>query len=60
MRDSTGITALTELRAELRRENVELVMARARTPLLERLREAGFDAPRYPTVRADVEAGRGA
>jgi hypothetical protein len=40
----------------LRHENVGLVVARAKTPLLQRLEEAGFDVPFHPTVRAAVEA----
>jgi SulP family sulfate permease len=54
--DMTGLAALTDLQQSLRRENVELVVARAKTPLLERLREAGFDAASFPTVRAAVDA----
>ena len=54
--DSTGLDALADLRDALRRENVELVVARAKTPLLDTLAEAGFEVPFYPTVRAAVEA----
>jgi sulfate permease, SulP family len=54
--DTTGLAALTDLRDALARENVELVVARAKTPLRQRLAEAGFDVPLYPTVREAVEA----
>jgi high affinity sulfate transporter 1 len=54
--DATGLAALSDLRDALRRENVGLVMARAKTPLLQLLEEAGFDVPFHPTVRAAVDA----
>ncbi len=59
--DATGIAALGDLRATLQRSGVSLVLARAKTPLLMRLRESGFIGGRtasYPTVRAAVEAVR--
>jgi sulfate permease, SulP family len=59
--DATGLAALTELRAALRREDVDLVVARAKTPLMQRLDESGFVAELggdrfYPTVREAVAA----
>jgi high affinity sulfate transporter 1 len=58
--DATGLVALQELRTALGRDSIELVVARAKTPLLERLGEAGFVADGetrcYPTVRAAVAA----
>ena len=54
--DTTGLAALSDLRDVLRRENVGLVVARAKTPLLQRLEEAGFDVPFHPTVREAVKA----
>jgi sulfate permease, SulP family len=59
--DATGLDALGELRESLRREHVDLVVARAKTPLLEKLDEAGFldklgRDRLFPTVRAAVEA----
>jgi SulP family sulfate permease len=54
--DTTGLAALSDLRDALRREQVELVVARAKTPLLRRLGEAGFDVPFHPTVREAVDA----
>jgi sulfate permease, SulP family len=58
--DATGLAALADLRAELRRDDIDLVFARAKTQLLERLREGGFADDEgvtfYPTVRAAVAA----
>jgi sulfate permease, SulP family len=59
--DMTGLAAVSDLRGALRRENVELVLARAKTPLMERLEESGFSSDLgeerfYPTVRKAVEA----
>jgi SulP family sulfate permease len=59
--DATGLAALGDLRDTLHRSDVSLVLARAKTPLLVRLREGGFLDARtasYPTVRAAVEAVR--
>ena len=59
--DATGLAALTDLRETLRRSGVTLVLARAKTPLVDRLREGRFADGRtasYPTVRAAVEAVR--
>jgi high affinity sulfate transporter 1 len=56
--DATGLAALSDLRAALRRENVELVVARAKAGLLGRFEESGFDVPSYPTVREAVDACR--
>jgi MFS superfamily sulfate permease-like transporter len=56
--DATGLAALDELRGALLRAGVTLALARAKTPLHDRLREGGFAAGTrfYPTVRAAVEA----
>ena len=56
--DATGLAALVDLRDSLHRSDVSLALARAKTPLLERLRESGFmdGTESYPTVRAAVEA----
>ena len=59
--DTTGLAALSDLRAALRRENVELVLARVKSPLMQKLDETGFVADvgaerLFPTVRAAVEA----
>ena len=59
--DSAGLTALGELAAALRREGVALGVARMKTPVYERLLDAGvadqIGRDRfYPTVRAAVSA----
>jgi len=57
--DATGLAALVDLRDSLHRSDVSLALARAKTPLLARLRESGFMDGRtesYATVRAAVEA----
>ena len=59
--DATGLAALADLRETLRQSGVTLVLAWAKTPLVDRLREGGFADGRtasYPTVRAAVEAVR--
>jgi high affinity sulfate transporter 1 len=57
--DATGLAALSDLHEALRRSGVVLAVAKAKTPLMERLEEAGFTAELgeehfYPTVRAAV------
>ena len=58
--DATGLAALADLRDALRRENIDLVFARAKTRLLERLGEGGFaddgGVTFHPTARAAVAA----
>jgi sulfate permease, SulP family len=54
--DATGLAALSDLRDALRREKVELLVARAKAPLLRRLEDADFDVPFHPTVREAVDA----
>jgi sulfate permease, SulP family len=59
--DATGVEALRELAAELRRDGVGLVVARMRPQIAERLSTAGVtDAigaeAFFPTVRAAVAA----
>lgn len=57
--DATGLAALVDLRDSLHRSDIGFALARAKTPLLERLSESGFmdgRTPSYPTVRAAVEA----
>jgi sulfate permease, SulP family len=55
--DSTGLAALEGLVDALRKEGIELTIARAKTPLTARLAEFGLSGiPRHPTVRAAVEA----
>jgi sulfate permease, SulP family len=63
--DATGLAALEDLVQRLRKEGIELSVARAKTPLTARLAEFGLSGiPLHPTVRAAVEAaglsGRGA
>ena len=59
--DATGLAALSELHEALRRSGVELAVARAKTPLMERLDEGGFtdelgEDRFFGTVRAAVAA----
>jgi SulP family sulfate permease len=55
--DATGLAALEELVEVLRKEGTELSVARAKTPLIGRLAEAGLSGISFhPTVRAAVEA----
>jgi sulfate permease, SulP family len=55
--DATGLAALEDLVGALRKEGIELSMARAKTPLTARLAETGLSGiPVHPTVRAAVEA----
>ena len=53
-----GLAALSDLRETLRRDNVQLVVARAKAPLVERLSGKLGTECLYPTVRAAVEACR--
>ncbi|HEY3187214.1 MAG TPA: SulP family inorganic anion transporter, partial [Solirubrobacteraceae bacterium] len=52
--DVAGLDALRELKTGLARDGVTLVVARAKSPLEERLGEAGLALPLYPTVSAAV------
>jgi sulfate permease, SulP family len=55
--DATGLAALDDLVDRLRKEGIELSIARAKTPLTARLSEGGLSGiPLHPTVRAAVEA----
>jgi MFS superfamily sulfate permease-like transporter len=55
--DATGLAALQDLVDALRKERIELSVARAKTPLTARLAEFGLSGiPLHPTVRAAVEA----
>jgi MFS superfamily sulfate permease-like transporter len=59
--DSTGLAAIEELAADLRRDGITLVTARVKSPTQRRFDESGLSdvigAERaYPTVRAAVEA----
>ena len=55
--DATGLAALDDLIDQLRKEGIELSVARAKTPLTVRLEEFGLTGiPLHPTVRAAVEA----
>jgi high affinity sulfate transporter 1 len=55
--DATGLAALEDLVDRLRKEGIELSVARAKTPLTARLAEFGLSGiPLHPTVRAAVEA----
>jgi SulP family sulfate permease len=55
--DDTGLAALEDLVGALRKEAIELSVARAKTPLTARLIGGGLAGiPLYPTVRAAVEA----
>jgi high affinity sulfate transporter 1 len=55
--DDTGLAALEDLVGELRKETIELSVARAKTPLAARLTGGGLAGiPLYPTVRAAVQA----
>jgi len=55
--DATGLAELEELVEVLRKEGTELSVARAKTPLIGRLAEAGLSGISFhPTVRAAVEA----
>ena len=54
--DTTGLAALVELRGALRKEKVELVVARAHSPLRGHLDDAGFLVEHYATVREAVAA----
>ena len=57
--DDTALAALEDLVGALRKERIELSVARAKTPLTARLSESGISAiPLHPTVRAAVEATR--
>jgi sulfate permease, SulP family len=55
--DATGLAALEDLIDALRKEGIELSVARAKTPFMARLSEGGLSGiPLHPTVRAAVEA----
>jgi SulP family sulfate permease len=55
--DATGLAALEELVDVLRKEGTELSLARAKTPLANRLAKSELSGiPLHPTVRAAVEA----
>ena len=55
--DATGLAALEDLLDGLRKEGIELSIARAKTPLIARLSESGLaGVPFHPTVRAAVAA----
>jgi sulfate permease, SulP family len=55
--DATGLAALEDLVDALRKDGIELSVARAKTPLTARLAEFGLSGvPLHPTVRAAVEA----
>jgi SulP family sulfate permease len=55
--DATGLAALQDLVDALRKEAIELSVARAKTPLTVRLAEFGLTGiSLHPTVRAAVEA----
>jgi MFS superfamily sulfate permease-like transporter len=55
--DATGLAAVDDLVDQLRKEGIELSVARAKTPLTARLAEFGPSGiPLHPTVRAAVEA----
>jgi sulfate permease, SulP family len=55
--DATGLAALEDLVGRLRKEGIELSVARAKTPLTARLIEGGLSGiPLHPTVRTAVEA----
>jgi sulfate permease, SulP family len=55
--DATGLAALEDLVDALRKESIELSIARAKTALTARLAECGLSGiPLHPTVRAAVEA----
>jgi len=55
--DATGLAALQDLVDALRKEAIELSVARAKTPLTARLAEFGLTGiSLHPTVRAAVEA----
>jgi sulfate permease, SulP family len=55
--DATGLAALEDLVDALRKEDIELSVARAKTPLTARLAEFGLSGTSlHPTVRAAVEA----
>jgi SulP family sulfate permease len=55
--DATGLAALEDLVDALRKEAIELSVARAKTPLTARLAEFGLTGiSLHPTVRAAVEA----
>ena len=55
--DATGLAALESLVDALRKEDIELAVARAKTPLASSLAEFGLSGiSLHPTVRAAVEA----
>jgi sulfate permease, SulP family len=55
--DATGLAAVDDLVDQLRKEGIELSVARAKTPLTARLAEFGPSGiPLHPTVRAAVKA----
>jgi SulP family sulfate permease len=55
--DATGLAALEDLVDALRKESIELSIARAKTALIARIVEFGLSGiPLHPTVRAAVEA----
>jgi sulfate permease, SulP family len=55
--DATGLAALEDLVDALRKETIELSIARAKAPLTNRLAEFGLSSVSlHPTVRAAVEA----
>ena len=54
--DATGLAALEDLADRLGKEDIELSLARAKTPLTARLTEGPLsEIPLHPTVRAAVE-----
>jgi high affinity sulfate transporter 1 len=55
--DATGLTALGDLDETLRKEGIELSLARAKSPLTSQLTDGDLSRiPLYPTVRAAVES----
>jgi sulfate permease, SulP family len=55
--DATGLAALDDLVEALRKDGIELSVARAKTPLTARFAEGGLSRiALHPTVRAAVEA----
>jgi SulP family sulfate permease len=55
--DATGLAAIEDLVGRLRKEGIELSVARAKAPLTDRFAEIGLaKIPLHPTVRAAVEA----
>jgi sulfate permease, SulP family len=59
--DATGLEALRDIARDLRKEDIVLAIARAKSPLKKRLDEASLTAEMggerfHPTVRAAVDA----